>query len=566
MISTRVTGSLLSAMFLGLLAACGGAQSRFESHLNRGKSYLAAASYDKAGVEFRNALQIRPKSAEALYLQGQVTEHKGDARQAAGLYLGAIDVDSSYVPARAGMGKLYVFGGAGQKALEVVAPALAAQPDNPDLLAVRAAAHHQLNKEDPSALSDAERAVHLAPANENAVAVRAAFYVEKKDYAGAIALLRSAVNLKPTSVDLREVLTNLFLLDSQTQEAERQMHQIIELRPNELAPRFQLAAHLRRAHDLDAAQKVLEDAVQTSKTWHDEEKTDKAELALVDFIVAERSREQGEHRLREFIAQRPDNYELRFGLGALLQRAGATPEAIATYEEVVKRDELGAHGLAARDRLALIEYQQGHTAKVRTLVGEVLQKNPRDDDALILRADLELQQNDATGAIADLRAVLRNQPQSAVLQRSLAKAYLQKGEPALAEETLRSLIKMAPADATARIALAEQLARSSRVDQAIALLQEGLNKSEQSVPVRVALIRTLLAKPDADAARAAATELEAIQPQSPLGPYFAGLAAFQQHELDDSTRELEHALTLKADDLEILQALVRCGCGCRQAR
>ncbi len=89
------------------------------------------------------------------------------------------------------MGKMYVFAGAPQKALEVLAPALTQEPDNPDLLAGRAAARHMLKKDDPSVLGDSERAVQLAPTNENAVAVRAALYAEQHDYANAIAVARS---------------------------------------------------------------------------------------------------------------------------------------------------------------------------------------------------------------------------------------------------------------------------------------------------------------------------------------------------------------------------------------
>ncbi|WP_457849510.1 hypothetical protein, partial [Staphylococcus aureus] len=70
-------------------------------------------------------------------------------------------------------GKMLVFAGAAKRALDTVAPGLAAHPDDPDLLSVRAAAHQQLNERD-AALADAERAVAIAPTNENAVAVRAA--------------------------------------------------------------------------------------------------------------------------------------------------------------------------------------------------------------------------------------------------------------------------------------------------------------------------------------------------------------------------------------------------------
>jgi tetratricopeptide (TPR) repeat protein len=320
---------------------------------------------------------------------------------------------------------------------------------------------------------------------------------------------------------------------------------------------LQLASYLRKSHDLDGAQTVLEEAEKASHTWKDATKVDQARLALVDFIATERSRAQGEKLLRGFIAQQPDNYELRFGLGSLLVRNGATQEGISVFQEVIDRDHQGVHGLSARDRIAAIRFQQGQFQQARTLVDEVLKNNPRDDDALILRGNLALGSNDATGAIGDFRAVLRDRPQSPVLQRSLAKAYLMKGQSGLAEEALRAALQQAPADTGARLDLADQLAAGGRLDQALTTLNDGVKAAPRSLALHVALIRAYLKKQDGAAARAAAEDLKATAPESPLGPYFLGLVALQMGKLDESATQLEKALAMKPGDLEILQALVR---------
>ena len=52
-----------------LLGACGGKEERKARYLERGKAYFEEQNFDKARVEFRNVLQIDPKTAEAyLYL------------------------------------------------------------------------------------------------------------------------------------------------------------------------------------------------------------------------------------------------------------------------------------------------------------------------------------------------------------------------------------------------------------------------------------------------------------------------------------------------------------------
>ena len=472
---TGLQACLFVAVLACILSGCGGARARLASHLHRGQAYLASGNLDKAGVEFRNATQIEPKNAEALYFNGRVAEARNNIREAFGFYQAAIDANPGYAPARAGVGKMFVFGGTAKRALDVIDPGLAEHPDDVDLLAVRAAARHQL-RQNEAARADAERAVQLGPTNENALSVLAALYTEAKEYPRAISLLNGAVARAPAAVPLREVLTNLYLVSGQPDKAQEQMRKIIDLKPMELTPRSQLAMYLIRAHDLDGAQRVLEEAIQGLSSGKQDAKADEAKLLLVDFLSRERSREQGEKTLRDFIAREPDNLDLRLGLGALLQRTGAASEALAAYQAVAERDGTGAKGLTARNRMAAIQLTQGHADAARRLITEVLQKNPRDDDALILRSTIEMQQNDPTGAIGDLRAVLRNQPNSVTLQRTLAAAYLAKGQPALAEEALRAAMKTAPNDTSVQVELAQLLARTERAAQGVSLLEETVKR------------------------------------------------------------------------------------------
>jgi len=545
----------VASVVLVLLSGCGGAQSRFTSHFERGHQYFEQGNLDKADIEFRNALQIKAKDPDALYYGGRVAEQKANIRGAAAFYQAAVDARADFPDARARLGRLFIFGGATRRALEVIAPALEQHPENPDLLAVRAAAEHQLG-DGQAAMADAEHAVKAAPGNENAVAILAALYADKHDYERATAVVINGLNLTPKSIDLREVLTNIYLRDGQPDEAQEQMRRIIELKPEELAPRAQLAAYLQRLRKLDAAQKLLEDSVQHFGLRKSAQSADQAKLLLVNFIVTERSRAQGEKLLRDYIAREPDNHELRFGLGALLQKANDPQAAVAVYRQVVDRDALGAQGLTARTRIAAIRVSQGQYAEAAKLIAQVLQKNPRDDDALILRASIAMHDHDPTSAVADLRVVLHDQPRSVTLQQLIARAYLEKGESGLAEEALRAALEVAPDDVTTRAQLTQLLAQNSRGEQAIAMLQEGVKRAPKSLPLRTALIQMYLMRHDGAAAREAAADMKAVEPQSAAGPYFAGLAEFELGKLEDSRRELEQALALKPGDFDTLRALV----------
>ena len=161
------------------LSACGGAQARKAKHLEKGQAYLAAGNYEKARVEFQNALQIAPVDPEARFENGVVDEKLGKVREAAQFYQGTIDVRPDHLGARTNLARVYLFAGAPDKALELIKPALEQHPDNSELLTLRAAVHVQ-KRELSEGQADAERAVQLDPKNEDAVSALAGIYVSIK--------------------------------------------------------------------------------------------------------------------------------------------------------------------------------------------------------------------------------------------------------------------------------------------------------------------------------------------------------------------------------------------------
>ena len=140
--------------------------------MERGKQFLAAGNLDKANIEFRNALQIEHQNVDAFYFSGRVAERRNNIREAIGEPLPgrARCTAGSRHSARARVSaKVFLLGGATQRALEVISPGLLSHPDDPDLLAAGAVAIAMRSRDDPDARVDAERAVKLAPTNENAV-------------------------------------------------------------------------------------------------------------------------------------------------------------------------------------------------------------------------------------------------------------------------------------------------------------------------------------------------------------------------------------------------------------
>ena len=541
---------MVAVMCALVVVGCGGAASRFSSHMERGRSYFTAGDYTHASLEFRNAMQIAPKDLTARTMAARSAEKLGQVRDAVGLYQSVVDAAPDNIDARASLGRIFAFGRAPQRALDTVEPGLLKHPNDVSLLTVRALARLQLQNAS-GAQADADRALQLDPANEDAIALRAGLYKSAGDTAHATALVSDAVVKLPKSAHLREVLANLYLSSEEPAKAEEQLRSLVQLEPKELRYRKTLALFYTRDHRLDEAQKVLESAVK------DLPASDDAKLTLTDFLTTQRTAAAAEKVLRDYVARDPDNYTLRFGLADLLRRAGKSAPALDAYREIIKRDGTGPQGLLARDRVAAVDMIEGRNDDARKLIDEVLKKSPRDSDALLVRGEIELQRRDPANAIADLRVVLRDQPRSVPVQRMIARAYLANGEPALAEQALRAAMDVAPGDSSVRVELARLLAQTQRLEPATALLEETVRQNANDADAREALVHAYLEKKDFAAARTAAADLETLRPKSAAGPYLAGLAAQSQNQLDDARKEFQRAHELEPEVPEPLSALAQ---------
>jgi len=548
--SGRTAACSLLVVVVVLASGCGGAQARYASHMHRGEKYFAAGDFSRATLEFRNALQIRPNDLTARLKAGEAVEKLGKIPQAAALYQGVIDAAPDALEARVNLSRLLVFSGAAQQALTTIEPGLARHPDSAALLTYRSAARAQLQNI-AGAVADADRALQLAPNDEEAIAVRAALYRRAGDLTNARRLVSGGLSKSPDSINLRTMLADLCELSGDPAGAEQQLSDLVRLQPQVFAQRQRLALFYVHAQPprLDDAQRVLEEAVRVLPA------SDEAKLTLVQFLTEQRGRAQGEQILRGFIARAADNFDLRLALGALLQRSGAADEATRVYLEVIDGNGTGPQGLIARDRLAAIAYAAGRYDEARRSVDQVLEKNPSDADALLLRGRIALLRADPASAIADFRAVLRGSPQSTGTRRLLARAYLAHDEAALAEEALRAAVDITPTDSSLRVELAQVLLREKRPQEAVPLLEQAVRDAPTDISYRQELVRVYLVTGDLRAAGAAAEEVKTLQPKAAAGFYLAGLVAEAQKQPAVARAQYERALTLEPKAFDVLSAL-----------
>ena len=548
----------VAAALVLLAAGCGGSAGRKAAYIEHGQKYFAEKNYEKARIEFGNALQIDPRDAQAHFLAGQVAEKLADPRQAVAQYQAAVDLDPKLVAARATLARLFVLGGLPDKAVELVEAGLASAPGNAQLLTARAAARQRLGNM-PGAQQDAETAVKLAPGDEFAVSVLASVYKAQGNAEKAIDVVRSGLQQRPDNIDLHIELADLDVEQNHMEEAEAQLKKVVELQPANLDYRNYLVRFYLLNKNTDAAEQALRDAVALSPGQI------APKLALVNVLAAQRGAERADAQLDEYIKADPGNDELKLALADHLLSEGKAEQAERSYREVIAHAGSHPEGLSARDHLAALMLERNDTAQAASLIAEVLKENPGDSQALLLRSSMALARGDASAAITDLRAVLRDQPNAVPVLRQLARAHLQNNEPALAENALRSAVQVSPKDFDSRFELARVLQQTGKLDQARSLLEQLSAEGPEQPALPQALFEVQMNQNDLAAARDTADKLKLSHPELALGFYLAGLVDEKEQKPAAASAEFERALAVQPQSAQPLAELVKLDVSGKQA-
>lgn len=547
----RAFGACLAVACGLLLAGCGGAESRKQHFLERGREYLAQGRYDKASIEFRNALQIAPNDAEARYENGVAAEDLAAYGSAVQLYQGALDVAPSHLEARRHLARLLLLGGRFQMALDTVKPGLAKYPNDSVMLGVRAGARARMEADVTQPVMDAERAVQIDPHNADAVEILAGLYTRQNRPDDTVRILERGVTDNPKSIPLRLTLADYYSQHQHPDQSERLLKEIIALAPANTDYRIALARFYSSRDQVDEAEATLRKGLAALP--------DNPALTqgLIDLLHARRGAPAAERELRTMIAANPKNDDLYFVLAGLFLSDRQTDKARDVLQAVVNRQDSTAAVLHAQSSLAALKLAANDVPGAQAIIDQVLASDERNRDALQVRARIALLQQRPGDAIVDLRSALKDQPDDPAALRLLVQAHLANREPALALEVLQRAVDSNPTNNSLRLDLVSLLMKEGKADQAEQLAATLVQREPRNVQYLRAAFGAQLANRNVSAATQTADSFVALVPERPEGYYLAGLAADAAHQSDVAVGKFEKSLEIAPAAHEPLEALVR---------
>lgn len=411
---------------------------------------------------------------------------------------------------------------------------------------------HALKGESDAAKAAWTKALQLHADDPMALRNLAALAIKEGQFAAAAQYYERLLKADPKDATATIALAQVELRQGKVAEATTTLQKAIAADPGTDAPREALARlELAQGH----AQNAL-NTVASVLTAHPDnsaalEITGSAQLALGQ-VEAARSTFQ---TLVGAAPKSAASHQL-LGTAYLAQNdAAAALRELKTALELDPMDDsaklLEAQALAAErqyaDALKLIpplETSYPTAIKVKELKGLIALAQNRADDA--------------AAAFTDALKLGDNGPD----RERLAQAEAREGHIDAAVNTLQPWVAAHPADATAQLALIGIRLDARQLDEAVTAARTAAKLQPRSEPLRITLVRVLLAANHNEEAHAAADELVKDFPNDAGAHDSAGMTALAENRPSDAVTEFKSALALADNNIirgHLANALLKSG-------
>ncbi len=530
--------SIFLLLIFALLTACGSPEERATEYLEKAEALYEQEDYVTARIEAMNAAQIEPRNADVRFLLAQIEEKEQNFRKAIGHLQVAIDADPDHLESRIKLGNYYILAKADELATEQATAAIELAPDNPRVLLLYARIHF-MNDERDIAMKQIDAALAKDPKLVEAIMFKAGLIMANGDTDLAMQLTQDGIDSADAdgAKQLRKFRILLLRTVERYDEIETDLKALAADYPDEESFPLALAQLYVMQKRIDEAETIYQDYVEQDP------QDIQRRIEFVRFIGTQYGSEAAQETLQGYVVDLPESMELLLALGQLHETLNKPDEALATYEQIASTVPKSPTGLAARNRMAAIRIQQNKLEEARSIINDILVDEQNNSDALMVRAAFSYTEKDFDDAVADLRTVLRAQPESERALLLLARSHIAMDNRELAQDAYRRLIELNPAHSTASTELAEMLTQGGDVPMAEEVLREQLAADPEDRRAASSLIQALLLQGDIEGAETQARTMLDFGDDT-------GLAEFQLGRVLQAKQSSQQAIDAYKDALD----------------
>jgi tetratricopeptide (TPR) repeat protein len=495
-----------------LLSSCSRSPQKREAvFLSNGQKHLQARDFERAIIDFRNAVQVMPKDAEPHYQLGLAYLSAGNAQAGARELMNAIKFNPGHVGAQLKVAELMAGSsdpGVVKQGQEKAQEVLANSPNNAD--ALRTLAMTELRLDDSGdAVQHLEQSLAAAPQDLKSSFALAVVKLRANDAAGAEQVLLKGAADAPKSIDHALILGRFYQLVRKPAEAEKQFRRALEIDPSS-GPALAALGNLLYANG----------------------KTGEAEQMFLRASNLSDKRYRALHAI--FLFQ--------------------TGKGDAALHELDQQYQADKQDRATRTRLLVAYLKLGKNAEAQNVLNDALKHNPKDSDALMQRGEMRLMAGDYQNAQSDLTEVLRTRADAPQAHLVLARIHRARGASQSEIHELNETLRLNPRLLVARLELADAFTRSNSPKSALETLDQAPPRDHQNINVIIQRNTALYSLGNYAQVQEGIDQGLAIA-RDPRLLLQDGLLKLKQKNYRESRASLEEELKLQPQDWRAVEAL-----------
>jgi tetratricopeptide (TPR) repeat protein len=504
--------ALLCAGCLAVLLIGGCASdpdSKKQNFLASGDRYFSEGKYSEASIEYRNAIEVDRRFAQAHTKLAAAQARNGQLSEALASYIRAADSEPQNVDYQLVAGNALLVARRFDEANARATTVIKLDPKNVQGFLLQGSALAALNNPE-QALARIEEAIQLDPTRSTSYTSLAMLEASQGRRAEAEAAFRKAVELDPRSSRIHLTLGNYLWSSGRTADAEVSYRRAVQLSPDDSLSNRALAAFYLASGRIDEGERYLAAAAAVD---------DNARLVLGEYYLANK---------------RPQS-------------------ALAEFESLrVRRPTSGA----VIRGLAKAHAELGDRAKAESLIDELLKRSPSDADTLLMKGQLRFAAGEKDKALPYLKSAAESNPNSAPVHFTLGKLFVALGEIDEAERAFNRVLTINPRAAVAQTELSALHLLKGGTEASKKYAENAVALQPQNVDARLALVRGHLAAGEVAKAEAELQPLATSQPANAGVATLSGVIAARKKDAAAARSAFERALQLDPSAIEALSGLV----------
>ena len=193
----------------------------------------------------------------------------------------------------------------------------------------------------------------------------------------------------------------------------------------------------------------------------------------------------------------------------------------------------------------------------RPLIDQILAKDQRNEQGLLLKASIAMDDRQLDQAIADLRTILRDVPNSARALLMLGKAHELAGSSELAQEHYQKAFQASKHAPQFGLTYGEFLLKRNQAARAEAVAEDMLRTAPGHVPAMKMLAQARISKGDWVGAQAVADELQKMGGKEQAAEQVRGALLVARKNYVESIEAFKRAYQAAPSEVQPMVALVR---------